>query len=47
VARALRADPIDDLDEELKAWLQESHDLVGMQEVVKPKPKGRAAPGAS
>jgi hypothetical protein len=24
---------VDDLDDELKAWLQESHDLVGMQHV--------------
>ena len=31
---------VDDLDDELKAWLQESHDLVGLQEGV-PLPPDR------
>jgi hypothetical protein len=35
---------VEDLDEELKAWLQESHDLVGVQD-RRAKRARRAAPG--
>src|SRR4029453_18553159 len=42
VARALRAGPgPSDLDDELRGWLQEAHDVVGLQAGLTDRPRRR------